>query len=74
MGVQLKRSHVGNTFFTQDGRTGKLIAYDPKLKRPWVFNVDGQVWTRLRNGTHCRTCDGRVYPAIVENLGVKNNG
>lgn len=55
---------IGSRYKTQDGRWAHLIAIDAKLKRPLVFRVGDEVWTRQINGRHCDKCDGRAYPSI----------
>jgi hypothetical protein len=63
--LDLQAKKHGSRFRTQDGRIATLIAFDRKLKRPYIFRVGDEVWSRRRDGTHCATCDGAVYPAIV---------
>ncbi|MBE2191348.1 MAG: hypothetical protein IAE63_04135 [Alphaproteobacteria bacterium] len=63
--INLSRAVKGQHFITQDGREAIFIARDDGLERPYIFRVGNRIWTRLKNGRHCETCNGQVYPAIV---------
>lgn len=65
MAVDLAKAHYGDIYITQDGRDAHFIARDDLLERPYMFRVGNAVWTRQRDGRHCETCNGHVYPAII---------
>jgi hypothetical protein len=62
----------GQKFPTQDGREAIYIARDKNLKRPLIFRVGNEVWTRQLDGRHCCNCDGFVYPAIFIDKPINN--
>lgn len=65
MTLDLSKARRFESYETADGRDAVFLAYDAKLKRPAVFRVGDQVWTRMKDGRHCEKCDGHVYPSIV---------
>ena len=65
MAINLSHAKKGQKYMTQDGREAVYIGRDSKLERPYIFRVDDYVVTRLKNGIHCKTCSGSVYPAII---------
>jgi len=63
--IDLATARPGDIFRTQDGQEAVFIAYDAKLKRPFIFRVNDTIWTRNQDGRHCNKCNGLVYPAII---------
>jgi hypothetical protein len=63
--MNLSKAKKGEKYITQDSREAVFIGRDKRLERPFIFIVDDQIWTRNKDGKHCETCNGSVYPAIV---------
>lgn len=63
--ISLAHAKKGNIYLTQDGREAVYIGHDKKLQRPYMFRVGDAIWTRRKDGKHCDTCNGSVYPFIV---------
>ena len=63
--LNLSRARKGQIFLTQNGKKAVYLGKDSKLKRPYMFRVGEELWSRQKDGRHCSTCCGTVYPAIV---------